>query len=103
MCGRTQVRADVERHCDLLSAGLVERKVLDPSNGRTRIPGESRRVHREILSEVEISHVVRCSSVILARKTVPIAVRGYRSIPTTPGGDVQCDEQSRVYAMSCSS
>ena len=44
-----EVGADVQRHRDLLAAGLVEREPLDPADGRARIAGEGRRVKREVL------------------------------------------------------
>src|SRR2546429_8894771 len=51
-----QVRADVERHRDLLAAGAVEREGLDPANRRAGVAGkrgrrsEERRVGKECRS-----------------------------------------------------
>ena len=44
MRGRVQMRADVQRHRDLLSAGAVEGEVLDPPDGGAGVAGERRRV-----------------------------------------------------------
>jgi hypothetical protein len=54
-----EVRADVERHRYFLAARFVERESLDPSDRRPGVAGESRRMQREILREIEKSHVVK--------------------------------------------
>src|ERR1700682_6000908 len=53
--GRVQVGADVQRHRDFLAPGLVEGKSLDPADRRSRVPGECRRVQREVLGQVDKS------------------------------------------------
>ena len=70
-----QVRADVERHRDLLAARLLECKPLDPADRRAGVAGESRRVQREVLGEVEEPHD-RVTSASSERCTLPIALRG---------------------------
>ena len=74
MRGRVEVRADVQRHGDLLAPGAVEREVLDPADRRARIAGKRRRVQREVLREIEEFHLVSSD-----RWTLPIALRGNRS------------------------
>src|SRR5207302_10796928 len=76
-----QVRADVERHRDLLTAGAVEREVLDPANRGAGVTGKRRRVEREVLREVEEPHDAR--DVNTERCTFPIALRGRLSTLTT--------------------
>ena len=56
MGGGVQVRRDVQRGGDLLAAGPVEGEALDPFDAGARVAGESRRVHREVLREVENLH-----------------------------------------------
>src|ERR1700694_3236683 len=51
-----EVSADVESLRYLLTAALVEREPLDPSDGRPGVAGESRRVQGKVLGQVEKSH-----------------------------------------------
>ena len=74
----------MERHRDLLTAGTIEGEVLDPADRRTRVAGESRRMQREVLGEVEKPHV-RCDA-RTERCTLPIALRGSLSIVITRFG-----------------
>jgi hypothetical protein len=53
---RVEVGADMQRHGDLLPAGLVERQSLDPPNRWARIAGKRGGVQREILGEVDELH-----------------------------------------------
>ena len=63
-----EVRADMERHRYLLPAGFVEREPLDPSDRGPCIAGESRRVQRKVLRQVQKSHFAkrRCRCVAAA-------------------------------------
>ena len=78
---RVEVRADVERHRDLLASRAVEGQVLDPPDRWAGIAGERRRVKREVLGKVEVSHFTSSE-----RCTLPIALRGRASIVTTRFG-----------------
>ena len=53
---RVEVRADVQRRGDLLAARPVEREPLDPLDRRAVVAGEGRRVHGEVLREIEHVH-----------------------------------------------
>src|SRR5665213_3635697 len=63
-----EVRADMERHRYLLPTGFVEREPLDPSDRGPCIAGESRRVQRKVLRQVQKSHCAkrRCRCVAAA-------------------------------------
>ena len=78
---RVEVRADVQRHRDLLAARLLEGQALDPANRGSWVAGERRRVEGEILRQVEKSHLTS-----RARWTLPIALRGSLSSLTTRFG-----------------
>src|SRR6266851_5614822 len=80
---RVEVRADVQRHRDLLAAGAIEGQVLDPPDLRTRVAGEGRRVQGKVLREVEELHWGELS---FLRSTLPMALRGNFSITTTRRG-----------------
>ena len=56
--GCVEVGADVERHRDLLPAGLLEREAFDPADRGSGIARERRGVEGEVLREVEKSHGV---------------------------------------------
>src|SRR5712691_1402779 len=92
--GRVEVRADVQRHRDLLPAGLLEREPLDPANRRPRIARERRRVEGEVLGEVEEPHFTSCD-----RWTLPIALRGNVSTVTTRLGHLYAASRSCAKAM----
>jgi hypothetical protein len=51
-----QVRADVQRHGDLLAARLVKSQPLDPANGRPGVAGKRGRMQREILGQIDEFH-----------------------------------------------
>ena len=76
-----EMRADVQRHRDLLPSRPVEGEVFDPADRRPGIAGKRRRVQREVLGEVEEFHLVSSE-----RCTLPIALRGNRSSVITRFG-----------------
>src|SRR4029077_20589743 len=79
---RVEVRADVQRHRDLLPARLVEREALDPADRRAGAAREGRRVQREVLCQVEEFH----GTASLERSILPMAFRGNFSSTTTRRG-----------------
>src|SRR4029077_7333262 len=72
---RVEMRADVQGHRDLLPARPLEREALDPANRGSGITRERGGMQREVLREVEESHVAR-DDVSTERWTLPIAFRG---------------------------
>src|SRR5207245_1039678 len=92
-----EVRADVQRHRDLLAAGAIEGQVLDPPDLRARVARERGRVQREVLREVEELH---CGELSFFRSILPIALRGSFSSTTMRRGHLYVARRSRANAIS---
>src|SRR5215218_4681163 len=88
-----QVRADVQGRGDLLPADLVEGQPLDPLDRRAVVAGEGRRVHAEVLRQVEHPHRLE------PHGTSPFplfAVRPGRSAPGWSASRLPVGERSRT-------